>query len=81
MEGVASTTDAGWRRGEVENGFQLLVLEVDMDNTPEGGVHFEVEFQGAMEMRGIEEGVERVATVFLKGSFTEAMGGDGNIDR
>ena len=37
-------TDARWGGGEVEDGFQVLVLEIDAGDAPEGGVHFEVEF-------------------------------------
>ena len=36
MEGVASVTNAGQRGGEVEDGFQVLILEIDMGDTPEG---------------------------------------------
>ena len=36
MDGVASTTDAGWGRGKVEDGFQVLVLEIDMVDAPQG---------------------------------------------
>ena len=29
---------------EVEDGFQTLILEVDLGNAPQGGVNFEMEF-------------------------------------
>ena len=59
----------------------MLVLEVDTGNAPEGRVHFKVEFQGVMEMRGVEEGMERVTMVFFEGSFTEVVGSNGDVDR
>ena len=81
MKCVAPATDAGQGRGKVEDGFQTLVLEVDMRNAPEGGVWFKVEFEGTVEMRDIEEGVERVTAVFFEGSLMETMGIEGNINR
>ena len=80
MEGVASMTNAGWGRGKVEDIFQSLVLKIDVGDALEGGIGFEVEFQGKMEVGGIEEGVEHITTMFFKRSFTEAVGIDGNIN-
>ena len=39
-----------------------------------------MKFQSVMEVGGVKEEVERVATMFFKRSFMEMMGGDGNID-
>lgn len=39
-----------------------------------------MKFQDVMEVGGVKEGVERVMMMFFKGSFTEMMGCDGNID-
>ena len=66
---VASATDAGQGGGKVEDRFQVLVLEIDTGNAPEGGVWFKVEFESTMEMGGIEEGVERVTMVFFEGNI------------
>ena len=43
-ESVASTTDAGQGGGEVEDGFQTLVLEIDTGDAPQRGAGFEVKF-------------------------------------
>ena len=63
MKSVASATSARWEGSEVEDGFQMLVLEIDACNAPEGRVWFKVEFESTMEIRGIEEGVERISMV------------------
>ena len=80
-EGVASTTNAGQGGGKVKDGFQALVLEIDIGDAPEGGVWFKVEFHSMMEVRGIEEGVECITTMFFQRSFVETVGSDGNVDR
>ena len=67
-------TDTRWGRSKVEDRFQALILEVDTCDAPEGEVWFEVEFEGTMEVRSIEEGVERVTAVTFKGSLTEVVG-------
>ena len=54
---------------------------VHMCDAPEGGVWFKMEFEGMMEVRSIEEGVERVMAVAFKGSLAEAVGRDGDINR
>ena len=38
----------------------MLVLEVDAYNAPEREIWFQMEFEGTIKVRGIEEGVERV---------------------
>ena len=43
----------------------MLVLEVDVYNAPEGGIRFQMEFEGTMKVRGIEEGVERVTMMIF----------------
>ena len=65
MKGVTSTTNTGWGGGEVENRFQVLVLEVDTCDTPEGGVQFEMEFESMMEVGGIEVRVEDIAVMTI----------------
>ena len=81
MKCVAPVTDAGRGGGKVEDGFQALVLEIDAYNAPEGRVRFQMEFEGVMEMRGIEEGVERVMTMVFEGSFMETMSSERDVDR
>ena len=44
MQGIASMTYTGWGGGEVKDGFQVLVLEIDMGDALEGGIRFELEF-------------------------------------
>ena len=73
-EGITSTTNTRWGRSKVKDRFQALILEVDTCDAAEGGVWFKVEFEGMMEVRSIEEGVERVMAVTFKGSLTEAVG-------
>ena len=43
-ESVASMTDAGWEGGEVKDGFQTLVLEIDTGDAPQREAGFEVKF-------------------------------------
>ena len=65
MKSVASATNAGWRGSEVEGGFQVLVLEVDMGNTPEGRIRFQVEFESVMEVRSIEVRMKDVVNMTI----------------
>ena len=51
-----------------------------MCDAPEGRVWFEVELKGVMEVRGVEEGVERVVAMAIKGSLVETMGSNGDIN-
>ena len=81
MKCVTSAADAGWEQGGVKDGLQSLVLEIDTCNTPKGGIWFKVELKSVMEMREIEEGMERVTAMIFKGSFMEMVGSNGNIDR
>ena len=60
MKSVAPTTNAGWGRGKVEDGFQTLVLEINASEAPEGGVWFEVELESAMKVGGMEVRVENI---------------------
>ena len=58
----------------------MLVLEIDTGDAPEEGVGFEVKFKSTMEVGGVEEGMECVATIFFERSFMKAVSSDGNID-
>ena len=58
-------TNTGWGGSEVKDSFQMLVLEVDACDAPEGGVWFEVEFKGTMKVGGIEMGMEDIATMTI----------------
>ena len=58
-----------------------MVLEIYVCNAPEGGIWFKVGLKSTMEVRGIEEGVERVMAMVFEGSLAEMVGSDGNIDR
>ena len=54
--------------GEVENGFQSLILKVDVSDTPQRRIGFKVKFEGMMEMGSIDKGVECVSMMTFKGS-------------
>ena len=52
-EGIATSADAGEGGGKVEEGTQLLDLDVDSGGTPERGVVIEVGFKNAVDVRGV----------------------------
>ena len=65
MEGVASATNAGWGGCEVEDRLQVLVLEVDAGYAPKGRVQFEMKFESAVEVRGVEMGMEDITSMTI----------------
>ena len=64
-EGVASAADAGGGGCEIKDGLQALVLEVDTGYTPKGRVWFKVKLKRAVEVGGIEMGMEDIASVTI----------------
>ena len=52
-EGIATSADAGGRRGKVEEGMQPLDLDVDLGGAPERRVVIEVGFKNAVDVRRI----------------------------
>ena len=56
-EGVALATNAARRGGEVKEGSQLLILEIDPGDAPEWGVGIKMGFEGMVNMRRVEEGM------------------------
>ena len=43
----------------------MLVLEVHAGYAPKGGVWFEVKLEGAVEVRGIEMGMEDITSMII----------------
>ena len=58
-------TDAGWRGGEIQDGFQTLVLEVHAGYAPEGRVRFEMKFESAVKVGSVEMGMENITRVVI----------------
>ena len=52
-EGVAMSADASRRRGKVEEGSQLLDLDVDSGGTPERRVVIEVGLKNLVDVRRV----------------------------
>ena len=65
MEGVASAADAGQGGCEIKDGFQALVLEVRAGYAPEGRVWFKVKLESAVEVGGIEMGMEGIVSMIV----------------
>ena len=57
-----------------------MVLEVDAGYAPKGGVRFEVKFEGAVKMGGVEVGMEDITSMAIQCSLTETVGGERDVD-
>ena len=64
-KGVASAANTGWGRGEIQDGFQSLVLEIHAGYAPEGGVRFEMKLEGVVKVGSVEMGVEDITSMII----------------
>ena len=57
--------NTGWGRGEIQDGFQVLVLEVHVGYAPEGRVQFEMKLESAVKVGSVEMGMENIMRVAI----------------
>ena len=52
-----------------------------MGYAPEGRVQFEMKFESAVKVGGVEVGMEDITSMVIQGSLTKAMGGKRDVNR